>query len=59
MKREEYIETLIVKDQLVNVGKDDYGQQYFFEYYNGKELVEVGCGAYNKNYKEEIENYFK
>jgi len=61
MKREEYVETLVIKNKIVNVGLDDAGQQYFFEFYdeNEKKIVEIGCGAYNHNYKQEIEDYFK
>lgn len=48
MKRDEYVKTIVVYGKMVNVGMDDYGQQYFIEYVdeNG-ELTEVGCGAYN------------
>ena len=48
MKRDEYVKTIVVYGKMVNVGMDDYGQQYFIEYVDGNgELTEVGCGAYN------------
>lgn len=59
MKREEYVETIVCKGRMVNVGIDDAGQQYFFEYLNHKgELQEVGCGAYNADYLGTIADYF-
>ena len=48
MKQDEYVKTIVVYGKMVNVGMDDYGQQYFIEFVNSKgELEEVGCGAYN------------
>ena len=48
MKRDEYVKTIVVYGKMVNVGMDDYGQQYFIELVNEDgELIEVGCGAYN------------
>ena len=48
MKRDEYVKTIVVYGKMVNVGMDDYGQQYFIEFVNENgELIEVGCGAYN------------
>lgn len=53
MKREEYVTTIVVYGKMVNVGMDDYGQQYFIEYLDDNgELVEVGCGAYNHDYED-------
>lgn len=51
MKPEEYVKTLVIYGRMVNIGMDDYGQQYFLEYLadNG-ELTEVGCGAYETDY---------
>jgi hypothetical protein len=44
---------------MVNIGEDDYGQQYFLEYVNKEgKLVEVGCGAYNTDYHYVIERLF-
>ena len=31
MKQEEYVKTIVVYGKMVNVGMDDYGQQYFIE----------------------------
>ena len=48
MKRDEYVKTIVVYGKMVNIGIDDYGQQYFIEFVNENgELTEVGCGAYN------------
>jgi hypothetical protein len=48
MKQDEYVKTIVVYGKMVNVGMDDYGQQYFIEFVNENgELIEVGCGAYN------------
>lgn len=59
MKKEEYVKTLIIKEQKIEVGLDDYGQCYFFEYKdkNGK-VQEICCGLYNPNYEKEIADYF-
>lgn len=45
---------------MVNVGMDDYGQQFFLEYFDEDthKLIEVGCGAYNTDYHYEIERLF-
>ena len=53
MKQNEYLKTVVVYGKMVNVGIDDYGQQYFIEYVNDDgELIEVGCGSYNFGYLE-------
>lgn len=53
MKQEEYVKTIVVYGKMVNIGMDDYGQQYFIEYVNDRgELVETGCGAYNHDYED-------
>lgn len=53
MKQEEYVKTIVVYGKMVNVGMDDYGQQYFLEYIDEDgNLAEVGCGAYNTNYED-------
>ena len=52
MKQEEYIKTIVVYGKMVNIGMDDYGQQYFLEFLNDNgELVEIGCGLYNTDYE--------
>lgn len=51
MRQEEYIKTIVVYGKMVNIGIDDYGQQYFIEFVNDKgELKEIGCGTYNSDY---------
>jgi hypothetical protein len=55
MRKDEYIETLIIGDVMVNVGIDDYGQCYFIEYVEDGELKEESCGTYNFDYKEYAE----
>ena len=53
MKQEEYVKTIVVYDKMVNIGMDDYGQQYFLEYVDETgQLVEVGCGAYNFDFED-------
>lgn len=53
MKQEEYVKTIVVYGKMVNVGMDDYGQQYFLEYINENgHLIEIGCGAYNDDYED-------
>lgn len=58
MRKEDYLETKVINGQMVNIGMDDYGQCYYFEYIdkNGQ-LKEMSCGTYNFDYIEEIE-YF-
>ena len=53
MKTSEYVKTIVVYGKMVNVGMDDAGQQYFIEFVNAnRELVEMGCGAYNFDYED-------
>ena len=53
MKREEYVTTIVVYGKMVNVGMDDYGQQYFLEFLNDDgELIEFGCGSYNHDFED-------
>ena len=53
MKANEYVKTLVVYGKMVNIGMDDYGQQYFIEYVdNNGDLVEVCCGAYVLDYED-------
>ena len=53
MKQEDYVKTIVVYGKMVNVGMDDYGQQYFIEFVNDKgELEELGCGTYNFDYED-------
>lgn len=53
MKSSEYIKTIVVYGKMVNIGMDDYGQQYFLEYVDDTgHLVETGCGAYNVDFED-------
>ena len=53
MKANEYVTTIVVYGKMVNVGMDDYGQQYFLEFLNDDgELIEFGCGSYNHDFEE-------
>ena len=57
MKPEEYVKTIAYNGHMVNIGNDDYGQQYFIEYVDDDgNLCEVGCGAYNFEYMEVVEH---
>lgn len=59
MKKEEYVESLIIDDKIVEVGQDDYGQCYFFEYRGENNETKIACcGSYNPLYKEEIADFF-
>ena len=60
MKKEDYLKSIVIDDTLVNIGIDDYGQCYYFEYYDTKErqIKEVSCGTYCTNYEQEIKDYF-
>jgi len=54
--KDEYVRTICVEGIMVDIGMDDPGQQYFYEYdLNGKHY-EKGCGAYNFDYIETIFN---
>lgn len=59
MKKEDYIETLSVKGKRVDVGLDDCGQCYYFEFKdnNGDTWVK-SCGSFNGDYVGEIADYF-
>ena len=60
MKKDEFIETIVVNNHMINVGYDDYGQTYFLEYIdkNG-ELVEDCVGAYETDYEGYAESIFE
>lgn len=60
MLADDYVGSLVVKGQLINVGVDDYGQCYYFEYYNKEEgkIMENGCGTYNDQFIDEIVAFF-
>ena len=55
MKDEEYICTMLVegmKDVMVHIGNDDYGQCYFVEFEDEGEVEAIGCGTYNFDYED-------
>lgn len=53
MKQEEYVKTIVIYGKMINVGMDDYGQQFFLEYVDDNgELQEIGCGAYNSDIED-------
>lgn len=53
MKPNEYIKTIVIYGKMINVGIDDYGQQFFLEYVDDNgELQEIGCGAYNSDIED-------
>lgn len=59
MKASDYLKTRVINGRMVNIGKDDYGQCYYFEYVNDKgQLQEVSCGTYNFNWEQEVQDYF-
>ena len=60
MNRKDYVGSLAIKGQLVNVGMDDYGQCYYFEYYDKDEnkILERSCGAYNDLFIDDIVYFF-
>lgn len=49
MKQEEYLKTMVYNGHMVNIGVDDYGQQYFLEYVEGGYLVQSGAALTTKN----------
>ena len=59
MKKSEYVKTIVLDGKMINIGLDDYGQCYFFEFVdqNG-ELKEMCCGTYCFDYMQEIKDYF-
>lgn len=53
MKPNEYIKTIVIYGKMINVGIDDYGQQYFLEYVDDNGILqEIGCGAYNSDIED-------
>jgi len=54
-----YVATFEIKDHIVNVFLDDYGQQYYLEYLDDDgEVTETGCGAYCFDYIDQIAYIF-
>ena len=59
MHKDEYIKTIVYNGHMINIGLDDYGQQYFLEYLDeNNNIIQQGCGAYNENYEHEVEYLF-
>ena len=58
MRKEEYIGTIEIRGYKVDVGMDDYGQQYFFEYEEDGEIKTIGCGAFQTDFIECICYHF-
>lgn len=54
MSKDEYIKTISVCGQKIDVGIDDYGQCYFIEWDDEDGHNEDCLGAYNFNYVESI-----
>lgn len=50
MRKEDYIKTIYVEGIPVDIGIDDYGQSYYFEWFDGEKLCEQSCGTYNTDY---------
>lgn len=57
MEKKEYLTTVVMHGKMINVGIDDAGQQYFFEYIDDDGVLRwLGCGAYNGDYHEALES---
>ena len=54
MKKEEYIKTMNINGNSIDLGIDDYGQQYFIEWEDSEGKHEMGLGSYNMNYMSDI-----
>lgn len=54
MTKDEYVKTVVVRGISVDIGVDDYGQSYFYEYDLDGEHYERSCGTYNPDYMEQI-----
>ena len=50
MKKEDYVKTIYIEGLPVDVGMDDYGQCYYFEWFDGEKMCEESCGSYNTDY---------
>ena len=50
MRKEDYVKTIYVNNLPVDIGIDDYGQCYYFEWFDGTKLQERSCGTYNTDY---------
>ena len=55
MKKEEYIGTIELNNTKIDIGIDDYGQQYFFEFINENgEKESLGGSTKKLNFLEEV-----
>lgn len=54
MTKEEFVKRIVVNGIGVDIGIDDYGQCYFFEYEKNGEKYSECCGTYNIFYIEYI-----
>lgn len=54
MKKEDFVKTVIIDGVKVDIGIDDYGQCYYFEYMKDGKMIERSCGTYNTDYMEEV-----
>ena len=54
MKKEEYIKTMNINGNSIDLGIDNYGQQYFVEWEDSEGKHEMGLGVYNMNYMSDI-----
>lgn len=63
MKSSEYVTTVLVKNYVVNIGIDDYGQCYFIEWVeknenHENELRQLSLGTYCTDYLESTYSIF-
>lgn len=62
MKSSEYVTTVLVRDYVVNIGIDDYGQCYFIEWVeneNGNDVLRsLSLGTYCTDYLESTYSIF-
>ena len=58
MTKKEFVRTITVCGQKIDIGIDDYGQCYFIEWDDSEGHHEMGLGAYNFNYIEPIYSMF-
>lgn len=58
MTKEEYLKTVVVDGKKIEVGMDDYGQCYFYEWEEDGEIKSESCGTYNFDYMSQIMYHF-
>jgi len=47
MKSKDFIRTIEIEGTKVDIGQDDYGQCYYFEYEKDGQKLDISCGTYN------------